>query len=288
MTDRFSRLAATMAAIGVGAAMTAAPAGAALLTSFSMSPTSGPGGTAVSVSGAGCSPGLLLSSSLDRVVVTVATVPPVTAQIPVTSNGSWSGSVTIPAGAVPGPAAVAALCVSDGLASLLTIYEQKTFTVTAADAPATTAPATTTTLPVSAEQPPPVAPPAGPGTGPGKTPSTTPGGGTSPGGGTPTTSAPGTGATPPDGGSADPDAPGGAAAPGGAGGTSPGKRAATVSAAADLATPTLAAAALDGGGGGLVWVRWLALLLLLAGLVIGAVVFRRVHRAPDAEVTAAD
>lgn len=286
MKPRFSRVAAAMAAIGVGAVLGgAAPAGGALLTPFSMSPTSGPGGTAVSVSGTGCSPGLLLSSSLDRVVVTVSTVPSVTAQMPVTSNGSWSGSLTIPAGVVPGPAPVAALCVSDGLASLLTIYEQKTFTVTAADAPATTAPATTTTLPVSAEQPPPVAPPAGPG--PGKTPSTTPGGGSGspPPAGTPTTAAPGTGSAPPGGGSADPGDSGGGASPGGASrGGSSGKHAETVSAAADLATPTLAAAALDGGGGGLAWVRWLALLLLLAGLVIGVVVFRRLRtEAPAAQ-----
>ena len=168
MTPRFARMLALTAAIGIAAVVrTATPAGAIGPTTFSMSPASGPAGTEVSVGGAGCAPGLLLSS-LDRVVVTMASAPPVSVQIPVTSGGTWSGTVTVPANAAAAPAVVTVLCFTDGLQSLLTIYTPKTFTITAAAAPTTTP--VTTTVPETAEQPPAAVPPVG-----GPTPTTRPG-----------------------------------------------------------------------------------------------------------------
>ena len=167
MTPRFARMLALTAAIGIAAVVrTATPAGAIGPTTFSMSPASGPAGTEVSVGGAGCAPGLLLSS-LDRVVVTMASAPPVSVQSDA-SGGAWSGTVTVPANVAAAPAVVTALCFTDGLQSLLTIYTPKTFTITAAAAPTTTP--VTTTVPETADQPPATVPPVG-----GPTPTTRPG-----------------------------------------------------------------------------------------------------------------
>ena len=56
------------------------------VSNFSMSPTSGPPGTTVSVSGTGCAPGLLLSPSQDFVAVSATTAPPVSAHVAVAAD----------------------------------------------------------------------------------------------------------------------------------------------------------------------------------------------------------
>ncbi len=121
----------------------AGSAGAAI-TSFTLSPTSGPPGTVVNISGAGCSPGLTVSSSSDYVAVSGPTKQ-ASMRIPVRANGSWHGSFTVSANATAGTsplgAPVLALCVSDGLPSITTVYTPQTFTITAA--PTTTTPRTT-------------------------------------------------------------------------------------------------------------------------------------------------
>ncbi len=280
MLARLSRVVAAVAAIGVGAVLSvAAPANAALTTSFSMAPTSGPGGTVVSVSGSGCAPGVMLSASLDNVVVSVASAPPVSKQFPVSSSGAWSGSLTIPANAAAGPAVVSPVCVTDGTLSLATIYSPKTFTVTASGAPTTTTkPQPTTTVPGSVQPPPVTAPHVGsttPTTHPGSTPATRPNAGG------PVAGTPGGG----------PDAPGvGSTDPGSRNATghakakaSSGKRA--VSVAADLEAPSMGGGDARDGGHGLGWIGWLALALLLGGVVTGAVLFRR-FRPDDAAADA--
>jgi hypothetical protein len=127
------------------AACYAPPAADAAITAFALSPHAGPPGTVVHVSGAGCNPGLLGSSQTDFVSVNAPTLR-VVLRAPVSANGSWSGSFTVPAdGGSGSSAAVAAVCVSSGLQSLTTIYSPQTFTVTAP--PATTTPGTSTTRP---------------------------------------------------------------------------------------------------------------------------------------------
>jgi hypothetical protein len=287
MTARFARMLAPAAAIGIAAVVhTATPAAAIGPTTFSMSPASGPAGTEVSVGGAGCAPGLLLSSSLDRVVVTMASAPPVSVQIPVTSGGTWSGTVTVPANAAAAPAVVTVLCFTDGLQSLLTIYTPKTFTITAAAAPKTTP--VTTTVPEAAEQPPAAVPPVGgptPTTRPGSPPTTRPdaggpvAGGPVAGGpdaGGPDAGGPGGGATAPGGGSSVPGSadPERSTATGAPRSGSAARHADTLSVAADLRSPSLTDNA-TGGDHGLRWIGWLAILLLLAGLTAGALLYRR-------------
>jgi hypothetical protein len=250
------------------------PVGAVGPTAFSMSPSSGPAGTAVSVGGNGCAPGLLRSSSLDRVIVTMATAPPASVQIPVGSSGAWSGVLTVPLNAAAAPAIVTAVCFTDGLQSLLTIYVPKTFTVTAAAAPPTTTPGSqspTTTVPEQPRQPPVTRPP---GAGAGPTPTTRPPGPvpTQPGAddGAPAVGAPG--------GSNEPSADPGGSHGGGNVPTAGGKSASPaepVSVAADLRAPDLTSSGLADGGSGLGWIGRLALLLLLAGVIGGALLFRR-------------
>jgi hypothetical protein len=118
-------------------------AAGAAITNFTMSPTSGPPGTVVHVSGTGCAPGLLAALNTDFVTVSAATLG-VTLRAPLASNGSWQGTFTVPSGG-PGAsvAPVAAVCVSSGIQSLLTIYTPQQFTVTAASPPTTTAPGAT-------------------------------------------------------------------------------------------------------------------------------------------------
>jgi hypothetical protein len=112
----------------------------------------------VHVSGVGCTPGLVPSSSTNAVIVT-ATRLDIAFQVPVTPNGSWQGAFTVPPNVLVGsgglPAAVSAVCVSSGWQALSTIYAPQTFTVTAqtpvtAPTGGTTAPpggTTPTTLP---------------------------------------------------------------------------------------------------------------------------------------------
>jgi len=150
-----SRGAAT--AVGVGVVFALAPvvhAGAiGLPTSFAMSPSSGPPGTTVQVSGNGCSPGLLGGSS--SVMIDAGTMPPTSVQVPAKSNGAWRGTFKIPGAARATAAEVTATCVSGGLQSLLTIYWPKTFTVsggvvpTTPSSPVSTPPRTSTTATLS-------------------------------------------------------------------------------------------------------------------------------------------
>jgi hypothetical protein len=119
----------------------------ALLESFSVTPTSGGAGTEVTVSGTGCSPGVTNTSS-DYVMVT-ATNPVVSLKLSVTNAGAWSGSFTVPSGALPVGAAIDAACFTNGLASVVTTYAPQTFTVTAAPAPTTTTPTTAGATPAT-------------------------------------------------------------------------------------------------------------------------------------------
>jgi hypothetical protein len=135
--------------VGFGV-VTQGTAGAAI-GPVGVSPSSGPPGTAVTVSGSGCGPGLIRSPSQDYVSVSSTSLP-LGVQVPVDSGGSWSTTFTVPPGTLPLPAAIAALCITDGLPSLVTIYTPGTFTVTAASPPATSPPPTTppaTTVPTS-------------------------------------------------------------------------------------------------------------------------------------------
>jgi hypothetical protein len=99
-----------------------------------MSPTSGPPGTVVHVSGAGCVPGLLASSDTNFVTVSATTLD-LALQVPVGSNGSWQATFTVPSTGAAGldmlPAPVEAACVSSDLAALSTVYTPQTFTVAA-------------------------------------------------------------------------------------------------------------------------------------------------------------
>ncbi len=304
--ERALSVAALALALTIGAFAPVA-AGAIGATSFNMSPSSGPAGTVASVSGSGCSPGLLLQSN-DRVTVAVATVPPTSVQLSVQANGSWSGSFTIPANAAAAPAAVTVLCVTDGLSSLLTIYTPKTFTVTGSIVP--------TTLPVLAlpTLPPVTLPPVTlPGlpsvtlpsvTLPGSTPTTQPSNPSDPSDPSPGTSV----STPND--RIDDGTPGGGGGSGGSGGSDigdgissaaggggsgatagadgkGGKKSAAGTRAAELDSPELSAAK-SGKGSALGWLLWMLALSIPAG---GAGFYlwmrhARRHNTPDLEADA--
>jgi hypothetical protein len=217
----------------------AAPAGAAI-GPFLVQPASGPPGTPVTVSGTGCGPGLVRVPSQDYVSVSSTTLP-VAAQVAVSANGSWSTTFTVPLGTPPLPAALAALCFTDGLPSLATIYTPGTFLVTAPTTPVGPPPPPTATSP----------PPQGP--------TTTTGSGSK---GSGSTSPDGTaGATARRGGSRSAAGDGngrlGTSAP--AAGDAPGP-----DAVAGLRSPELTSDA-SGAPGGVGWGWWLLLLALIAG-----------------------
>jgi hypothetical protein len=153
--NRSRRYAVSVAAV-IGAVLIGCsavePAGAAI-TTFTMAPESGPPGTVVRVRGRGCAPGLLGSADANFVTISVATFG-VVLRAPVAADGQWSGSFTVPASgehSFGSSTPVTAACVSTGVASLTTIYAPQSFAVTAASPP-TTAP----------EVPPPTAPDAPP------------------------------------------------------------------------------------------------------------------------------
>jgi hypothetical protein len=130
-------VAALLVVAGLVVAGPAEPAGAAI-TTFTMAPAAGPPGTVVHVRGQGCAPGVLGSPRTNFVTVTATTLDLVF-RAPVSSDGTWNGSFTVPpsgAGGIGTSAPVAAACISTGVASLMTIYAPKTFTVTAASPPA--------------------------------------------------------------------------------------------------------------------------------------------------------
>jgi hypothetical protein len=231
----------------------------------------------VTVSGSGCGPGLTHSAS-DYVSVSSTTLP-LGVQVPVNGNGSWSTTFTVPPGTLPLPAAIAALCFTNGFPSLTTIYTPGTFTVTAAappPPPTAPPPATTPTTPGN------TASPANPTTP--TTKSTKPGNkGNQPGadsaGGTGSTSGAGrsgsgSGARRSGGGSGDEEFAtlAGTVENGGSGGKS--------GVAAGLRSPELASDSNDAGGGLGWW--WLLVLVLLAAAVGGAWAWWRSRRAPGA------
>jgi hypothetical protein len=134
--ERALRVAASAFALTVCALAPAANANAiGLPTSFTMSPSSGPVGTTVNVSGTGCT-GLLSKS----VAIKASTVPLTAFPLSVASNGSWHGSFAIPSTTPAAPVAVGVTCVSDGLSLA---YAPQTFTVTGAIVPPTALPAVT-------------------------------------------------------------------------------------------------------------------------------------------------
>jgi hypothetical protein len=242
-------------------------AGAAItaISSFDLSPTSGPPGTTVNFAGTACSPGLTREAESDYAEITAPAFH-VSMRAPVADNGSWHGSFKVPANAPTGlPSLVLAVCYSDGWPSFTTIYSAQTFTVTAP--PSTTTPTTTSTTPTT-----PTTKPGGSG---GTTPPTNgdpgPGGGNEPG-----STAPAFGGFPPD--SSGDNTRGGAAT------KPPGTKKADVSRAthraaraADLSVPGLPAAQVSGTGG-LGWLAWLLVLVLVVSAVGAPFWLRRSRR----------
>jgi hypothetical protein len=261
-----------IAVIVVASLATRGVAGAAV-QSFGVSPSYGPPGTVVDVSGTACSPGITLTPE-DHVTIS-STVLPLPTNIPVAADGSWHGSFTVPGNATPGSGLILAGCVTDRLTLSPTTYTPHGFTVTA-NPPATTTtagnrlPTTPTTARRTTITPAPTT--RGP-TDPGGTPTSgsTPGstGGGNSGGGTGN-------------GGSRRGAGGGGPGIGGSTGSTPGatRGAATSNAAtaAGLRDPRLASSTSSRGGSGALWVLWLVLLLLAAGA--GALLWWWQHREP--------
>ena len=272
-------LAGAVALVVIGAG-SAGVAGAAItaISSFDLSPTSGPPGTIVNFAGTACSPGLTRSAASDYVAISAPAFQ-VSMHAPVTDNGSWHGSFTVPANAPTGlPSLVLARCYSDGWPSITTIYTAQTFTVTAA--PATTPTTTTSTTPTT-----PTTKPNGSG---GTTPPTN-GGTPGPDGGDGST-VPVFGGFPPD----DTGGSRGGSANGGSATTRPGAIKADVSRAthrlraaraADLSVPGLPAAQVTRAGG-LGWLAWL-LVVVLALSAVGAPFWLRRSRRSEADAIGA-
>jgi hypothetical protein len=109
---------------------------------FTSSPSSGPAGTTISVqSVTPCVPppsspggGPFIRLALQRGSVTLGT-----AQIPLGSGGSWSGSITVSSSAAPGTAQLTAFCIAGPQAEGAVLeYTPHTFTVTGGGALART------------------------------------------------------------------------------------------------------------------------------------------------------
>lgn len=259
---------AVIVAVALSPVWCAGAAGSVGLTTFSLTPLSGPGGTVITVSGSGCSPGPLQSAA--QVQIAVATVPPTNAQI--TTHGTWSDTLTIPATAMTGNALVTAVCVS--LSASLPIYGTRTFTVTAPStttSPPTTAPSTTPTTVDSTNQNNPAPTTQAPTTSVVHSPGTT-----SETPNTPTTLAPG---------SADPRGPTGA-------GTDPNNTSTTTKtgthhAATRSRTDSVGAPDLSlghgqpGDSGGLGWILWLLLIVAVASALGLLAWWYRARRHPD-------
>lgn len=262
-----------------GLAVTSA-AGAAV-QAFSVSPSSGPPGTIVNVSGTACSPGITVSATQDFVRISSTTLSLAT-DIPVAANGSWHGTFTVPGNAPAAPGLVLAACFTDALPSLTTTYTAQGFTVTAGPAPTTTVttpttskPTTPTTLRQTTNPPP----------------STNPG--PADHGGTPATP-PANGLTPTTphnpGGDGSGGAPGGAAigssttagrsgrpATSGKVGTPAKAASGQIATAAGLRDPNLASTR-SGRHDGSAWILWLVLVAVVAGAV--ALSWWWQHRSP--------
>jgi hypothetical protein len=109
-------------------------------TDVGLSPSAGPVGTTVTVTGTACSPGLIINPSRARVLgVTLG----VDADVAVSAGGAWSVQFVVPTDAIVGAHAIAAVCVTDPVP--LT-YVPLTFTVTAAPASSSTTLAPPTTV----------------------------------------------------------------------------------------------------------------------------------------------
>ena len=265
---------------------------AALPQSFSVSPSSGPPGTVVKVSGTGCSPGINGPSPQDYVRVS-STIFGLPTDVLVDGGGSWQAFFTVSSNAI-GAGLVGAACFTDGFPSLTTTYTPQGFIVTGNPPPTTTK---TPTTPTTARQTT-VTPPPDPGTSaPGATPTTSPTNGSTPGstgGGTPDGGSPGSGG-PGGGGSGGPG--GSVALPGGGSGTtgsngdpggstsgaigSPaGSKAGPTSGAtaAGLRDPRLASSTSSHGDSGSLWILWLVLIALAAGAL--ALLWWWQHREP--------
>jgi hypothetical protein len=117
---------------------------------FSLSPSSGPAGTVVNVSGGGCLPGVVVSASQDFVEVDSTMAPPAALHLAVGADGSWHGAFAIPGNAPAGPVAVTALCFSSGLPSLNATYIPQIFMVTGPAPPTTTTRGAASTPPSTA------------------------------------------------------------------------------------------------------------------------------------------
>ena len=268
------------AAVLVAAAWGSAGIASAEVSSFTLSPTAGPPGTVVSVSGHDCEPGSTNSAASDYVAVSAPQLHVNDMQVPVHKNGSWHATFRVPADANVGlAAAVGALCVTDTLPSLNTSYAPQTFTVTAPPATTTTAAPGSTTTPTTPTT---------------KKPNST----TTPThGGTPSSDdGAGPGSTVPYFGGFPPGTSGGTTQ-GGTGGTSATAargavkahptRATRAARAADLSAPGLPAAHIAGASG-LGWLAWVLLLALVSAAVAGPLWLRRSRRPDDAAGTIGD
>lgn len=274
MERRRSRAISVMFAVLVAISWCSAGVARAAITSFTLSPTSGPPGTVVKVSGTDCSPGLTRSASSDYAAVAAPTLK-VSIRIPVGKTGAWHGSFRVPADATSGlETLVVALCVSDGLPLLTTLYTPQTFTVTTPTTttrPTTTTPGGTTPTTPTTKKPNGITPP-------------THGGGPSPdGGGGSASTVPVFGGLPP--------GTSGASTGGGSGKARPGttkaalNRATAAARAADLSVPELPAAHVAGASR-LGWLSWLLLFALIIAAV-GAPLWLRRSRRSDEDDTAA-
>jgi hypothetical protein len=270
-TRKFAALGVVALVASFGVWFSAGAAQAAV-TSFVVSPGSGPPGTVVHVSGSGCTPGLIGSKNANFVAVTATTLD-VAFEAPVAPSGSWSGTFTVPAGARVGSTApVTAVCWSTGLPSLMTLYTPQSFRVTGAS-PTTNPPPTT-----------------GPGSGTTQPPGTTPGTiVTIPGDSATVISPPsGDGAI---GASGTPDGSGGSAnaatpgtAAGGPAANGGGKRADAAGAATLQQADLGALSAAGTGDGGLGWLGWALLLaVLLAAIGASGLIWRARQARESAE-----
>ncbi|MEO8694159.1 MAG: hypothetical protein ABI658_11620 [Acidimicrobiales bacterium] len=101
----------------------------AALTDVAIDPTSGAAGTAVTVSGSACPPGLLINPSHAGVLIATLGV---SIDVVVPASGIWSAQFVVPAGALQGLHAIVVTCTRD-LVPLP--YVPLTFTVTTAALP---------------------------------------------------------------------------------------------------------------------------------------------------------
>ena len=149
----------TLAAGGLGVALVSG-AWAQGTGALNRSPSSGPAGTAISVSSKdACTPPGGASAPEVEIDLTDSGGDPVeSSTAPVAANGTWSGSITVPDDAAPGSYAVEASCFpsADPNADSYFDYAGQPFQVTAqGGATTTTAPRTTqTTKPPSTAKPP--------------------------------------------------------------------------------------------------------------------------------------